>query len=73
MAIESLYSVNEAAKLLGGLSKWTVHTWLSQGRIRRTKVGARTMIRQSDLEAFIANCNHHDGENSGQSTGEDTE
>lgn len=48
-----LISVDEAAKRLGGISKWTVHAWLSQGRLRRTKVGGRTMIRESELAKVI--------------------
>jgi len=51
--MESLYSVEEAARLLGGISKWTVHAWLSQGKLRRTKVGGRTMIRESELQKVI--------------------
>jgi excisionase family DNA binding protein len=51
--MENLLSVEEAAKRLGGLSKWTVHAWLSQGRLRRTKVGGRTMIRESELQKVI--------------------
>lgn len=51
--MECLLSVEEAAKRLGGLSKWTVHAWLSQGRLQRTKVGGRTMIRESELEKVI--------------------
>jgi excisionase family DNA binding protein len=51
--LESLISVEEAAKQLGGISKWTIHAWLSQGKLRRTKVGRRTMIRQSELEKVI--------------------
>jgi excisionase family DNA binding protein len=46
---DELLSVPEVAKRLGGISKWTVYAWLSQGRLRRTKVGARTMIRESEL------------------------
>lgn len=53
MAFERLVSVSEAAKLLGGISKWTVHAWLSQGRLQRTKVGSRTMIRESELQKII--------------------
>lgn len=52
-----LYSVEDAAVFLGGISKWTVHAWLAKGKLRRTKVGARTMIRECDLQAFIARCN----------------
>jgi len=51
--MENLISVAEAARRLGGISKWTVHAWLSQGRLRRTKVGGRTMIRESELQKVI--------------------
>jgi excisionase family DNA binding protein len=51
--MEPLYSIEEAARRLGGISKWTLFAWLSQGRLQRTKVGARTMIRQSELEKVI--------------------
>lgn len=53
MDLDKLYSVSEAAKVLGGISKWTVHAWLSQGRMQRTKVGGRTMIRESELRKVI--------------------
>ena len=48
-----LFSVDEAAKRLGGISKYTVHAWLSQGKLQRTKVGGRTMIRESELARVI--------------------
>ena len=51
--MENLYSVEEAARLLGGISKWTVHAWLAKGRLQRTKVGSRTMIRESELARVI--------------------
>jgi excisionase family DNA binding protein len=51
--MESLLSVEEAARRLGGISKWTVHAWLAKGKLRRTKVGARTMIRESELQRVI--------------------
>jgi excisionase family DNA binding protein len=51
--MEALISVEEAARRLGGISKWTVHAWLSQGRLQRTKVGSRTMIRESELARVI--------------------
>ena len=47
--MEKLYSVKDAAKQLG-VSKWTLHSWLSRGKLQRTKVGGRTMIRESELE-----------------------
>ncbi len=51
--MEQLYSIEEAAKMLGGLSKWTIAAWLTQGRLQRTKVGGRTMIRESELLKVI--------------------
>jgi excisionase family DNA binding protein len=53
MATDKLYSVEDAATFLGGLSKYTIHAWLSSGKLRRSKVGARTMIRESELERVI--------------------
>ncbi len=51
--MEKLYSIEEAAQRLGGLSKYTIEAWLSQGKLRRTKIGSRTMIRESELERVI--------------------
>jgi len=51
--VENLLSVEEAARRLGGISKWTIHSWLSQGKLRRTKVGRRTMIRESELQRVV--------------------
>jgi excisionase family DNA binding protein len=51
--MEQLLSVEDAARRLGGISKWTVHSWLSKGRLQRTKVGGRTMIRESELAKII--------------------
>ena len=57
VVMDQLLSVEQAAERLGGISKWTVHAWLSKGKLRRTKVGSRTMVRESDLQAFIDGCN----------------
>jgi excisionase family DNA binding protein len=51
--LDNLLSVEEAARRLGGISKWTLHAWLSKGRLQRTKVGSRTMIRESELQKVI--------------------
>jgi excisionase family DNA binding protein len=51
--VENLLSIKEAARRLGGISTWTVHGWLSKGLLERTKVGARTMIRESELKKVI--------------------
>jgi excisionase family DNA binding protein len=50
---DKLYSIPDAAKFLGGVSPWTIHTWLSQGKMQRTKVGGRTKIRESELAKLI--------------------
>ena len=52
-AMDRLLSVNEAGELLGGISKYTIHSWLGSGKLRRTKVGRRTMIRESELQRVI--------------------
>jgi len=51
--MDALLSLDEAARRLGGLSTYTIHAWLSKGKLRRTKVGSRTMIRESELERVI--------------------
>jgi len=50
---DKLYSVMDAAEFLGGLSPWTIHSWLQKGKMKRTKVGSRTMIRESELLKMI--------------------
>jgi excisionase family DNA binding protein len=50
---DKLFSVEDAALYLGGISIWTVRAWLSQGRMNRSKIGARTMIRRSELDKII--------------------
>jgi excisionase family DNA binding protein len=61
MEAEKLYSVEGAAAYLGGVSKWTIYAWLAKAKLRRTKVGARTMIRECDLQAFLSSCNPEPG------------
>jgi excisionase family DNA binding protein len=51
--MDKLLSIDDAAQALGGISKYTVQAWLSTGKLRRTKVGSRTMIRESELERVI--------------------
>ena len=55
--MERLFSVEEAAKALGGVSPLTIRGWISQGKIQRIKVGRRTMVRESDLKSFIEDGN----------------
>ena len=51
--MERLLTVEQAAHALGGISKYTVQAWLSSGKLPRTKVGSRTMIRESALERVL--------------------
>jgi excisionase family DNA binding protein len=51
--MERLYSIPDAATALGGVSKKTIEMWLTKGKLRRTKVGRRTVIRESELQRFI--------------------
>jgi excisionase family DNA binding protein len=51
--LDNLISVQEAAKRLGGISKWTIYSWLSQGRMKRAKVGSRTMLLESELDKVV--------------------
>jgi excisionase family DNA binding protein len=53
----NLLSVEEAARRLGGISRWTIYSWMSKGRLHKTKVGSRVMIAEQDLQAFIQQCN----------------
>ena len=52
MALEKLYGVEEAADALG-ISHWTIWAKLKTGELLRTKIGGRTVIRESQLEKLI--------------------
>jgi excisionase family DNA binding protein len=47
--LETLYSVQEAARKLGGVSKFTLYAWMRRGTLERTRVGGRVMVRESSL------------------------
>ena len=54
--LEELFSVAETAQKLGGISPWTVRAWISQGRLEKTKVGARTMVSVRAMREFLNQC-----------------
>jgi excisionase family DNA binding protein len=54
--VERLVDIETAARLLGGVSPWTVRAWLSKGRLSKVKVGRRTMITKAELDRFIQQC-----------------
>ena len=55
--LSELHIVEETARRLGGVSVWSVYSWLSKKRLKKTKIGSRVMISEADLQAFIARCN----------------
>jgi hypothetical protein len=53
MDADKLYSIPASAEFLGGISTWTIHDWLSRGKLMRTKVGRRTFVKESELRKMI--------------------
>jgi excisionase family DNA binding protein len=50
---DPLHSVESAAVLLGYVSPSTIRSWLTQGRLRRVKIGRLTRVRESELMRLI--------------------
>lgn len=46
------YRIDEVASMLG-LSRTTVYKLIEDGHLKRIKVGARTLIRATDVEALL--------------------
>jgi len=59
-ALETLYSVADAARMLGGVSKFTIYAWMSRGLLERTRVGGRVMVRESSLLKLLEQGNKED-------------
>ena len=53
MSADKLHSIVSASHWFGGVSPCTVRSWLSRGWLKRTKVGRRTMILESELQRFV--------------------
>ena len=47
-----LMTIEEAALALR-LSRFTLNNWLSQGRIKRVKIGRRTFIARQEVENLL--------------------
>jgi excisionase family DNA binding protein len=45
-----LYPLTEAAKLLGGISVWTLRKQISKGRVTTTRIGRRVFITSEEVE-----------------------
>jgi excisionase family DNA binding protein len=54
--VDKLYSIKDAGQRLGGISPWTIEAWLSKGKLKRTKAGRRTLISETEIQRFLAEC-----------------
>jgi excisionase family DNA binding protein len=50
--MDEYWTTQETADYLK-VSHWTVSAWLSNGKLRRTKAGGRTLIARADIEEFL--------------------
>lgn len=48
-----LKSVEQAAELLG-ISKWTVRSYIREGKLRPVRLGRRVLLPEEELERFVA-------------------
>jgi excisionase family DNA binding protein len=49
---DEYFSIPETARIMR-VSPGTVSVWLTQGRMRRTKAGHRTLVRRSEINRFL--------------------
>lgn len=49
---ETFYSATEVAELLG-VTRRTITTWISKGRIQGQKIGKRWYFAESNVKAFL--------------------
>ena len=52
--LHPLTTVQEASERLR-LTKNTLNNWLSQGRIKRVKIGRRTFVARKEIEEILRN------------------
>lgn len=45
-----LYSIEDAAQQLGGMSPWTLRKHIARGTCRQVRVGRRVMVPQSEID-----------------------
>jgi len=50
MPMPSLYALPEAARLLGGVSVWTLRKHVSAGRLRVTRLGTRVFLDAEEID-----------------------
>lgn len=51
--MRALKSVKEAAELLG-ISKWTVRSYIRDGKLTPIKLGRRVLVEEAELERIVA-------------------
>ena len=50
-----LFNVGEVKSILGGIGTTKLYELIKLGELSPVRIGRRTLFRQTDLEAFIAN------------------
>jgi excisionase family DNA binding protein len=51
--VKKLLSVEDAAGLLG-ISKWTVRSYIRDGRLKPVRLGRRVLLAEDELERLVA-------------------
>ena len=51
---EYLFDVDETAKRLGGVSRWSIYCWKNQGRLKATKVGDANDVPRIGCSRLLA-------------------
>ena len=67
MYAKDLYSIEEARKLLGGISRNSIYHLLRDGKLASVPIGRRRLISGAAIEAFIAAATTTDAPEPGRS------
>lgn len=54
--VDGCVSIQEAAGILGGVSKRSVFRLIEVGKIRRGKIGSRAVICRRSLKTYLSQC-----------------
>jgi predicted DNA-binding transcriptional regulator AlpA len=49
-----LYSVPEARRILGGISRSLIYELFKSGEIKVTKIGSRSFVAAAEIDRFVA-------------------
>ena len=50
--MRALKSVEEAAGILG-ISKWTVRSYIREGKLQPVRIGRRVLLAEEEIERFV--------------------